>query len=127
MTNRDIFEAFHNTLLESGKDNNTFHIFNEDKTALIIYTESDPSNINRMLIEREGGDKYIDIDKVKQAREEIKEKAFTDEIFDEDVFNSTYTDSTSQQTAECESWIEAEVVRMNDVLEILDKLIAESE
>jgi hypothetical protein len=71
--------------------------------------------------------KAIPIDKIQAAKEEIREMAFTNEIFDEDVFNSTYTDSTSRQTAECESWVEAEVVRMNDVLAILDRLISESE
>ena len=71
--------------------------------------------------------KAIPLDHIKQARDEIQEKAFTDEIFDEDIFNSTYTDSTSKETAECESYVETEVVKMSDVLEILDKLIAESE
>lgn len=71
--------------------------------------------------------KAIPLDLIKQAREEIQEKAITDEIFDEDVFNSTNTDSISREAAECESWVETEVVKMSNVLDILDKLIAESE
>lgn len=67
--------------------------------------------------------KAISLDKVKKAREEIKEKAFTEEIFDEDIFNSTNTESVSRETAECESYVDTEVVKMSDVLAILDKLI----
>lgn len=68
-------------------------------------------------------DKSISLEKVKKAREEIKGKVFIEEIFDEDIFNSTYTESVSKETAECESYVETEVVKMSDVLEILDKLI----
>jgi len=71
--------------------------------------------------------KAIPIDKVKQAREEIKGKTFTEEIFDEDIFNSTNTESVSRETAECESYVDTELVKMSDVLAIIDKLIAESE
>lgn len=67
------------------------------------------------------------LDKVKKAREEIEEKAFTEEIFDEDIFNSTNTESVSRETVECESYVETEVVRLSDILEILDRLIAERE
>ena len=66
------------------------------------------------------------LDKVKKAREKIKEKAFTEEIFEEDIFNATNTESVSRETAECESYVETEVVRLSDILEILDRLIAES-
>lgn len=71
--------------------------------------------------------KAIRLDKIEQAREKIKRKAFTEEIFDEDIFKSTNTESVSRETAECESYIDTEVVKMSDVLEILDNLIAESE
>ena len=60
---------------------------------------------------------------IRQAREEIQGKAFKEEIFDEDIFNSTNTESVSRETAECESYIETEIVRLSDVFEILDKLI----
>lgn len=103
MTNEDIFEAFHKTLIDTGDNNNSFYVYNEDKTAVIIYTEADPSNINRLLIEREGGDRYIDIDKVKQAREEIHDLKKSD-----CPFNCGHN---AIELAE----------------EILDKLIAESE
>jgi len=69
----------------------------------------------------------IPLAKVKQAREEIKEKAFTEEIFGEDICNFTNTESVSKETAECESYVETEVVKLSDILEILDRLIAESE
>ena len=69
----------------------------------------------------------IPLDKAKQAREDIQEKAFTEEIFDEDIFNSTNTESVSTETAKCESYIETEVVKLSDVLDVLDKLIGESE
>ena len=52
---------------------------------------------------------------------EIDKKAFTEEIFDEDVFHSTYTESMTREEAECESVIETEIVKLSDVLEILDK------
>ena len=52
---------------------------------------------------------------------EIKEKAFTEEIFDEDVFRSTFTENMTRETAECESVIETEIVKLSDVLEILEK------
>lgn len=65
----------------------------------------------------------VPLAEVKQTREEIEGKAFTEEIFDEDIFDSTNTESVSRETAECESYVETEVVRLSDVLEILDKLI----
>lgn len=52
---------------------------------------------------------------------EITEKAFTEEIFDEDVFRSTYTESMTREEAECESVIETEIVKLSDILEIIEK------
>ena len=52
---------------------------------------------------------------------EITEKAFTEEIFDEDVFHSTFTENMTREEAECESVIETEIVKLSDVLEILEK------
>ena len=52
---------------------------------------------------------------------EITEKAFTEEIFDEDVFRSTFTENMTREEAECESVIETEIVKLSDVLEILEK------
>lgn len=62
-----------------------------------------------------------------KIRAEIEQKAFSTEIFDEELFNSTYTESVSKETAECESIIETEVVKLRDVLQILDKYKAEVE
>lgn len=53
---------------------------------------------------------------------EITKKAFTEEIFDEDVFRSTYTESMTREEAECESVIETEIVKLSDVLEIIDNI-----
>ena len=67
--------------------------------------------------------KSIPLDKIKQAIEKIQGKSFTEEIFDEDIFNSTNTESVSTETAKSESYIETEVVKLSDVLEILNRLI----
>lgn len=58
---------------------------------------------------------------------EITEKAFTEEIFDEDVFRSTFTENMTREEAECESVIETEIVKLSDVLEILEKYKGDSE
>ncbi len=52
---------------------------------------------------------------------EIKEKAFTEEIFDEETFKSTYTENVTRETAEDESVIETEIVKLSDILEIIEK------
>ena len=52
---------------------------------------------------------------------EIEKKSFTEEIFDEDVFNSTYTEDVSRETAECESIIETEIVKLSDIFEIIER------
>lgn len=52
---------------------------------------------------------------------EIQEKSFTEEIFDEEIFKSTYTENVTRETAEEESVIETEIVKLSDILEIIDK------
>lgn len=52
---------------------------------------------------------------------EIKEKTFTEEIFDEDVFRSIYTENMTREVAEEESVIETEIVKLSDILEIIEK------
>lgn len=52
---------------------------------------------------------------------EIKEKSFTEEIFDEEIFKSTYTENVTRETAEEESVIETEIVKLSDILEIIEK------
>ena len=52
---------------------------------------------------------------------EIKEKAFTEEIFDEETFKSTYTENMTREEAEEESVIETEIVKLSDILEIIEK------
>lgn len=61
----------------------------------------------------------IPLDDVKA---EIEEKAFTEEIFDEDVFHSIFTESMTREEAEGESIIETEIVKLTDVLEIFDNI-----
>ena len=56
-------------------------------------------------------------------KERISEKAFTEEIFDEDLFNSTYSEGVSRETAECESVVETEIVKLGDVLQIIDDML----
>ena len=58
---------------------------------------------------------------------EIKEKAFTEEIFDEETFISTYTENVTRETAEEESVIETEIVKLSDILEIIEKYKGVSE
>ena len=58
---------------------------------------------------------------------EIKEKAFTEEIFDEEIFKSTYTENVTRETAEEESVIETEIVKLSDILEIIEKYKGVSE
>ena len=58
---------------------------------------------------------------------EIKEKAFTEEIFDEETFKSTYTENVTRETAEEESVIETEIVKLSDILEIIEKYKGDSE
>ena len=58
---------------------------------------------------------------------EIKEKAFTEEIFDEDVFRSTFTENMTREEAEDESIIETEIVKLSDILDIIEKYKGVSE
>ena len=58
---------------------------------------------------------------------EINEKAFTEEIFDEETFKSTYTENVTRETAEEESVIETEIVKLSDILEIIEKYKGDSE
>lgn len=58
---------------------------------------------------------------------EIKEKSFTEEIFDEEIFKSTYTENTTREAAEEESVIDTEIVKLSDILDIIEKYKAESE
>ena len=58
---------------------------------------------------------------------EIEEKAFTEEIFDEETFKSTYTENVTRETAEEESVIETEIVKLSDILEIIEKYKGVSE
>ena len=56
-------------------------------------------------------------------KEKISEKAFTEEIFDEDLFNSTYSEGISRETAECESVVETEIIKLSDALQIIDDML----
>lgn len=56
----------------------------------------------------------ISLDDIKA---EIKEKAFA-----EDIFRSTFTENMTREEAEDESVIETEIVKLSDVLEILDNI-----
>ena len=58
---------------------------------------------------------------------EINEKAFTEEIFDEETFKSTYTENVTRETAEEESVIETEIVKLSDILDIIEKYKGVSE
>ena len=60
---------------------------------------------------------------LKILKEKISEKAFTEEIFDEDLFNSTYSEGVSRETAECESVVETEIIKLSDVLQIIDDML----
>ena len=62
-----------------------------------------------------------------KLKEQIVGKSFTEEFFDEDAFNSMYSESVSKDTAECESYIEMTIVKMDDVLRLIDNLLSEQE
>lgn len=64
---------------------------------------------------------------LEKLKEQIVGKSFTEELFDEDAFNSMYSESVSKDTAECESYIEMTIVKMDDVLRLIDNLLSEQE
>ena len=64
---------------------------------------------------------------LEKLKEQIVGKSFTEEFFDEDAFNSMYSESVSKDTAECESYIEMTIIKMDDVLRLIDNLLSESE
>ncbi len=64
---------------------------------------------------------------LEKLKTEIKGKSFTEEIFDEDMFNSMLSESNSRETAECESVVETEIVKLSDVLLIIDSLLTDKE
>ncbi len=62
--------------------------------------------------------RLIDADKLK---EQIAEKSFIEEIFDEDEFNSMYSENYTREVAEAESCIETSLVKVDDMFELIDK------
>ena len=64
---------------------------------------------------------------LEKLKEQIVGKSSTEEFFDEDAFNSMYSESVSKDTAECESYIEMTIIKMDDVLRLIDNLLSESE
>ena len=64
---------------------------------------------------------------LEKLKEQIVGKSSTEEFFDEDAFNSMYSESVSKDTAECESYIEMTIIKMNDVLRLIDNLLSEQE
>lgn len=64
---------------------------------------------------------------LKKLKEQIVGKSFTEEVFDEHAFNSMYSESVSKDTAECESYIEMTIIKMDDVLRLIDNLLSEQE
>lgn len=63
---------------------------------------------------------------LEKLKEQIVGKSYTDEFLDEDAFNSMYSESVSKDTAEFESYIEMTIVKMDDVLRLIDNLLSES-
>lgn len=76
----------------------------------------------RFITEQEIVKPYLE-----KLKEQIVGKSFTEEFFDEDAFNSMYSESVSKDTAECESYIEMTIIKMDDVLRLIDNLLSESE
>ena len=64
---------------------------------------------------------------LEKLKEQIVGKSSTEEFFDEDAFNSMYSESVSKDTAECESYIEMTIIKMDDVLRLIDNLLSEQE
>jgi hypothetical protein len=64
---------------------------------------------------------------LEKLKKQIVGKSSTEELFDEDAFNSMYSESVSKDTAECESYIEMTIVKMDDVLRLIDNLLSEQE
>lgn len=64
---------------------------------------------------------------LEKLKEQIVGKSSTEELFDADAFNSMYSESVSKNTAECESYIEMTIVKMDDVLRLIDNLLSEQE
>ncbi len=93
-----------------------------------INSEGDYRHALRLL---DGLSAMTEQDIVKPYLEKLKEqivgKSFTEEFFDEDAFNSMYSESVSKDTAECESYIEMTIVKMDDVLRLIDNLLSEQE
>ena len=58
---------------------------------------------------------------IEDIKQEIMSNSQLEEIFDEDVFNSTYSENCSRETAECESVIEEDIIITHKALSILDK------
>ena len=58
---------------------------------------------------------------IEDIKQEIMSSSQSEEIFDEDVFNSTYSENCSRETAECESIIEEDIIITRKALSILDK------
>ncbi len=75
MNNNELFSELSRILKSTGDKNNTFYVYNEDKSGLLLYTEADPKDITRLIIERKG-DRFIELSKVKQAREEMESKLY---------------------------------------------------
>lgn len=75
-----------------------------------------------VITEQEIVKPYLD-----KLKEQIVGKSFTEEVFDEHAFDSMYSESISKDTAECESYIEMTIIKMDDVLRLIGNLLSESE
>lgn len=82
----------------------------------VPYRRATLTKLHRLL--KKFGENVDVLDKISA---EIKEKAFTEEIFDEETFKSTYTENVTREIAEEESVIDTEIVKLSDILEIIEK------
>lgn len=97
-------------------------IVNALSAKCVPYRRATLTKLHRLL--KKFGENVDVLDKISA---EIKEKAFTEEIFDEEIFKSTYTENVTRETAEEESVIETEIVKLSDILEIIEKYKGVSE
>lgn len=106
-----------------GKDNMVVlrSLYNERKEAVEVVRDL-CVNDESAITEQEIVKPYLE-----KLKEQIVGKSFTEEIFDEVAFNSMYPESVSKDTAECENYIEMTIIKMDDVLQMIDNLLSEQE
>ena len=71
----------------------------------------------------DNNDKWLEW--IEELESEIEGESQVEEIFDEDSFNSTNNEANLPEVAECESYIETDIIPLHKLFAIIDRKLKE--